>query len=61
MTLPFRTGVLQIPFAFGTLIIIQLFVSQPPFRTLTLIAVMRRICSWRLVTTRRACCSQPES
>lgn len=40
VTLVFRTGLLQLPFAFGGFVIIQLFVSEARYRALTLIAVI---------------------
>ncbi|VXA95081.1 Virulence factor MVIN family protein [Burkholderia sp. 8Y] len=40
VTLVFRTGLIQIPFAFAGFVVIQLFVSEARYRALTFIAVV---------------------
>jgi putative peptidoglycan lipid II flippase len=40
VTLIFRTGLIQLPFSFGALVIIQLLVSEARYRTLTWMAVI---------------------
>jgi putative peptidoglycan lipid II flippase len=40
VTRVFRTGLLQLPFAFGGFVIIQLFVSEARYRALTFVAVV---------------------